>query len=181
MPPAPLTSGTTRTTAACRPANLYRGSIRGAIGAIEVGLVATLDKGLIVIEVFPALDGNGTGVRSRLPLHLGLGLRPRRARGLPVVVSRPAPRWLGKPELLALFFKQSFARKLDAIALDAENLDQYLVPFTQFVLHVFHAMLGNFADVQQAIGAGENFDKCAELSQAHHLAQIGLAKRRSRQ
>jgi hypothetical protein len=62
MPTAPLPCGTTWTTTGCRPASLSRYRIGRTIRAIEVGLVAALDKGLIVIEVFPALDGNGTGV-----------------------------------------------------------------------------------------------------------------------
>ena len=71
-----------------------------------------------------------------------------RCRPVAATVSGDAPRRLWKPELLALFFEQSLARKLDAITLDAQDLDQDLIPFAQFVLHVFHAMLGNFTDVQ---------------------------------
>ena len=36
-------------------------------------------------------------------------------------------------------------------------------------------MLGNLADVQQAVGAGEDLDEGAKLRQANHLAQVGLA------
>src|SRR5262249_35428276 len=36
-------------------------------------------------------------------------------------------------------------------------------------------MLGNFADVQQAIGAGKQLDEGAELGEPHYLAEIGLA------
>jgi hypothetical protein len=81
MPPAPLTSGaTTWTTRRCRPASLYRYGIGCTIRAIEVRFVAAFDKGLIVIEVFSTLDGNGTGIRNRLPFHRRLGLRPRSTR-----------------------------------------------------------------------------------------------------
>ena len=36
-------------------------------------------------------------------------------------------------------------------------------------------MFGDLTDVQQAVGSGKNFDKCAEISQARDFAQIGLA------
>src|SRR5207248_1421935 len=39
----------------------------------------------------------------------------------------------------------------------------------------FDAVLGDLADVQQAVGAGEDFYKGAEVGQAHDLAQISLA------
>ena len=37
------------------------------------------------------------------------------------------------------------------------------------------AVFGDFADVQQAVGAGEDLDERAEIDQPHHFAQIGLA------
>ena len=37
------------------------------------------------------------------------------------------------------------------------------------------AVFGDLADVQQAVGAGEDLDERAEIHQPHHLAQIGLA------
>src|ERR1700686_2682935 len=36
-------------------------------------------------------------------------------------------------------------------------------------------MLGNFADVQQAVGAREKFDEGAKLGEAHNFAEVGLA------
>src|SRR5690242_15934242 len=36
-------------------------------------------------------------------------------------------------------------------------------------------MLGDFADVQQSICSGENFDERAELREAHDFAKISLA------
>src|SRR3990172_10444632 len=36
-------------------------------------------------------------------------------------------------------------------------------------------MLGDFADVEQAVGAGKDLNKSAELYQANHLAEVGLA------
>ena len=43
-------------------------------------------------------------------------------------------------------------------------------------------MLGDLADVQQAVGAGEDFNERAELDQPDHLAEVGLSEfRHSRQ
>ena len=36
-------------------------------------------------------------------------------------------------------------------------------------------MLGNFADVQQAVGSGEQLDEGAELRKPHDSAEIGFA------
>jgi hypothetical protein len=150
MPPAPLTGcGSTRR---CRPASLCGSRGRSAVRTVEVRLIAALDEWLLVIEFFATFNGDGAGIRCRLPFDRGLRLCPRRTRRrdvAPTIVStRTASGWLWKSELFALLFQQSFARKLDAIAFDSQNLDQYLIAFAQFVLHVFHAMLGNLTDVQ---------------------------------
>src|SRR5579863_2625018 len=50
----------------------------------------------------------------------------------------------------ALLFQNCLARKPDAIALNREHLHQHLIAFLQFVAHIGDAMLGDFADVQQA-------------------------------
>ena len=65
----------------------------------------------------------------------------------------------------ALLLKDCFARKTDTVALDRQHLHQHLVAFFQFVTDVFNAMLRDFADVQQAVGAGDDFDECAEIGQ----------------
>ena len=41
--------------------------------------------------------------------------------------------------------------------------------------NVLDSVLGDLADVQQAIGAREDFDKRAELDQPYDFAEIGLA------
>jgi hypothetical protein len=38
-----------------------------------------------------------------------------------------------------------------------------LIAFFQFIANIFYTMLGNFADVEQTVGAGEDFDECAEV------------------
>src|SRR5216684_3863471 len=70
---------------------------------------------------------------------------------------------------------ESFAREANLVALDGENLDEDLVAEFQLIANVADAMLGDFADVQEAVGAGEEFDKGAEFRKAHDFAEIGLA------
>src|SRR5882757_5915371 len=76
---------------------------------------------------------------------------------------------------VALLTQDRFARQADLIALDGEYFDEHLVAQFQFVPDVADALLGNFADVQQAVGAWENLHEGAEFSQPHHFAEIGLA------
>jgi hypothetical protein len=130
MPATALTCGTAGTTSTSRSASLCRCGIRGAIRAIEVWLVPTFDKRLIIIELFPTFDGDGAGVGCRLPFYRGLGLgawRTRRRSLATTILSTSG--WLGKAELFTLLSQKSLARKLDAVAFDAENLDQYLIAF----------------------------------------------------
>ena len=84
-------------------------------------------------------------------------------------------RRLGSAHLGALLFQDGLARQLDAVAFDSQHLHQDLVAFFQFVANVVNAVLGDFADVQQAVGSGNDLDECAEISQPRDLAQIGLA------
>src|ERR1700733_14014234 len=50
-----------------------------------------------------------------------------------------------------------------------------LIAFVQFVADGADARFGDFANVQQAVGSGENFDESAEFRDAHYRAEIGLA------
>src|SRR5258708_5630212 len=75
----------------------------------------------------------------------------------------------------ALLAQDRFAGQLDAVTFHGQHFHQDLISFFQLVFHFFHAMLGDFADVQKAVGAGENLHESAELGQAHHFAQISLA------
>ncbi len=76
--------------------------------------------------------------------------------------------------LRALLFQNRLARQLDAIAFNRQHLDQHLIAFFQLVANIVDAVLGNFADVQQAVGAGNDFDERAEVRQPRDLAEIGL-------
>src|SRR5216683_7174420 len=60
-------------------------------------------------------------------------------------------------------------------ALDGENFHEDLVAELQLIANVADAMLGDFADVQEAVGAGEKLDESAEFREANYFAEIGLA------
>src|SRR5712664_2927294 len=77
--------------------------------------------------------------------------------------------------LFASFADEGLARKADLVALDGKNLDEDLVAELQLIANVADAMLGDFADVQEAVGAGEELDESAELREANDFAEIGLA------
>src|SRR5580700_2892343 len=76
---------------------------------------------------------------------------------------------------LAGFLDEGFARESNFVALDGKNLDEDLVAELQLVANVADAMFGDFADVQEAVGAGEEFDEGTELRKAYHFAKIGFA------
>ena len=76
--------------------------------------------------------------------------------------------------LRALLFQNRFARQPDAVAFDGQHLHQHLIAFFQFVANILDAMLGDFADVQQAFGPGNDFDECAEIRQPRDFAEVGL-------
>jgi hypothetical protein len=54
----------------------------------------------------------------------------------------------------ALLFQDSFARKANTIAFNGQYFHQHLIAFFQLVTNIFNAVLGDFADMQQAFGAG---------------------------
>src|SRR5713226_5779097 len=77
--------------------------------------------------------------------------------------------------LFAGFADERFAGEADLVALDGENFHENLVAELQLIANVADAMLGDFADVQEAVSAGEKFDESAELREADDFAEIGLA------
>ena len=79
----------------------------------------------------------------------------------------------------SLLAQDCLARKANAIAFDGEHFDQDLIAFFQLIANIFDAMLGNFADVQQAVGAGKDLDERTEISEAYNLAEIRFADLRS--
>ena len=69
--------------------------------------------------------------------------------------------------LFAGFADESFTGEADLVALHGENFHEDLVAEFQLIANVADAMLGDFADVQEAVGAGEKFDEGAELREAN--------------
>ena len=181
--PATPTPTTLSMTALTRSATADRD--RNAIGAVEVHLLAAfLIATFGLVEVVAAFNGDGAGVRRWLALFIARGtwltLRdfppPAAVDGCRDVGDRSALRpGSGCPASARCSVEQCLARQLDAVAFDAEDLDQNLVAFTELVLYVLHAVLGDLADVQQSVGAGEDLDEGAELGEANNLAEIGLA------
>jgi hypothetical protein len=85
-----------------------------------------------------------------------------------------AIRWSTATHLCALLLQDRFARESNAIALDRQHFHQYLIAFFQLVANIFNAMLGDFADVEKAFSAGDDFDECSEIRQPGNFAEIGL-------
>ena len=116
-----------------------------------------------------AFEGDGTG-----------RLDCRGFRGLNAAFDAALDATLGAAGRLGshlgpLFLQNRFARQADAIAFDRQHLDQHLIAFLQFVADILDAVLGNFGDVQQAVGAGENLHESAEVGQTRDLSEISLA------
>src|SRR5579864_7236348 len=71
-------------------------------------------------------------------------------------------RWRGSrfststAHLGALLLQDRLARQPDPVAFHGKHLYEYLVAFLQLIADIFNAMLGDFTDVQQTIGAGQN-------------------------
>src|SRR6185295_17652366 len=81
----------------------------------------------------------------------------------------------GLLEFLALLFEDRPAAELNFVAFQRQNLYQDLIAFVQLVAYLLYAALRDFGDVQQAVGAGEDLDECAEIDDADNLAQVSLA------
>ena len=128
--------------AVCAAASGYRGV------AVEVGFV--------VGEVGAAFDGQ-CGSMSRFTAAAFSSTAFRRK--------------FAAAHLGALLLENGFARQPDAVAFDGQHLHQHLVAFLQFVADILDAVLGDFADVQQAVGAGNDLDERAEVRQARTLCR----------
>src|SRR5229473_7731770 len=77
--------------------------------------------------------------------------------------------------LFAGFANERFAREANLVALDREHLNKDLVAKFQLIANVADAMLGDFTDVQEAVGAGEKLDEGAKFGEAHDFAKIRFA------
>src|SRR5947209_1856132 len=56
-----------------------------------------------------------------------------------------------------LVTQDCFAREFDFVAVLADALNEDLLPFFQFVTHVFDAAIGNLGNVQQTVGSRKDF------------------------
>ena len=81
---------------------------------------------------------------------------------------------LAATHLCPLFFQDCLTGKTDAVAFNREHFHQHLIAFFQLVANIFDAMLGNFADMQQAVGARNDFDKRTEIRQACDRSEVSL-------
>src|ERR1035437_3849274 len=77
-------------------------------------------------------------------------------------------------ELFPLFAEHGPAAELDLVAFQSQNFDQNLVAFLKLIADIAYAILGDFADVQQPVGSGENLDERAEIHQPDHRTQVRL-------
>src|SRR5581483_6387130 len=181
-----------RCTLACDCGN---GFAFGLVGLFSIQLVLDFDIFFVFVEVGSALEGNGVlgggtlgalGTRRTLgpftPLATVLTLSAVAAiLTLPTLAAAftsaaaGAFRNLRQAQLGALLAKHCLAGELDAVAFNGEDLDEDLIALAEFVLDILDAVLGDLGDVEQAVGAGEDLDEGAELGQADHLAEVGLA------
>ena len=74
----------------------------------------------------------------------------------------------------ALLLKNGFARKPDPVAFDGQHFHQDLIALLELIADVLDTVLGHFADVQQPVGAGNDFDEGPKVGQPGHGAQVGL-------
>ena len=66
----------------------------------------------------------------------------------------------------ALIAQNGFPGKLDFVPFLADAFDQNLLTFLQLVTHVLHPAVGDFGNVQEPIGSGEDFNERAEIDDA---------------
>src|SRR3984893_891237 len=96
--------------------------------------------------------------------------------GFTAALSSTIFRWkLAAAHFRALLFEDSLARQTNAIALDGQHFYQHLVAFFQFIANVLNAVLRDFADMQQTVGAGDDLDERAEIGQPRHSTEVSLA------
>src|SRR5713226_770629 len=125
------------------------------------------------MEKAPDKIGGLLNLWSESRLFVGASVAPGAALGGAGIVRRAASG--GFLLLFAGFADERFAREANLVALDGENLDEDLVAELQLIANVANAMLGDFADVQEAVGAREKLDEGAEFREAHDFAEVGLA------
>ena len=116
------------------------GMRRDAVGSVFAVKVWFFALGFL-FKVAAALDGDGSGLR------LSDG-------------------YFAAAHLGALLFEDGFAREADAVAFDCKDFHENLIALFEFVADVLDAMLGDLTDVEEAIGAGQDFDEGSEVRQS---------------
>src|SRR5690349_7907337 len=77
----------------------------------------------------------------------------------------------------ALVLEHGLARQANLTRrVNVDDLDQQLLTFVQLVAHVADAVVGNLGNVQQAVGARQDFDERAEVGEPLHSAQVSLVE-----
>src|SRR5215510_4885339 len=77
--------------------------------------------------------------------------------------------------LLSLVAEHGFARKLDLISFQADDLDHNLIAFLEYIPHVANAALIDFRDVKQAIRSRKNLDERTKIGNAYDFSTIRLS------
>ncbi len=114
----------------------------------------TVEVGLFVRKIAPALNGDGG-----------------RVRGSSFSVGFAATFYWTTAHFRALLFEHRLAREPDTISFDCQHFHQYLVAFFQLVSNILDAMFSHFTDVQEAVSTGKNFDECAKIGEPRNLAK----------
>src|ERR1700751_1829029 len=150
---------------------------RYALYSVEVRLVLFVDLlPFFLIEVVSAFNQDCALIGARLTLVEVIARLCRHRNGRRLGTGFLGFRGRGRlRQLRALFLDERLTAQLDAVPLDSKNLDHHLITFAKFVLHFLNPVLCDLRDVEQAVGAWKEFDKCAKFGEPHHLAQIGLA------
>src|SRR5215510_66430 len=81
--------------------------------------------------------------------------------------------------LLSLVAEHGFARKLDLVSFQADDLDHDLVAFLEYIPHVANAALIDFRDVKYTLGPRKNLDEGAEIRDTYDFSTIRLSDFRS--
>src|ERR1700751_3104473 len=135
---APATTATRATIPIAIMAAILFSAGRDALGSI-VPVKVRLVR--FLFEIAPAFDG-----------HRGCGCGLGRS--------------LAAAHLRPLLFQNCLARQANTIAFDRQHFHENLIAFFQFVADVFDPVFRNLADVQQSVGARNDFDKRTKVGEA---------------
>ena len=140
------TTTTAATTAAARTAIAAVGPISSAASAYRSFAIKVWLSLFLFVEVGAAFNGHRSSLRrSCYRNSVAIG-------------------WLWTAaHLRTLLFQNRLARQPNPVALYRQHLYQDLIAFLQFIANVTDAVFSHFADVQQAIGSGEDLDERAKV------------------